>query len=312
MGKRAHNSGEVWKGGLGMHIKPGNHRITLQNLLSCVVLILSVPVVLHAQMQEIGESELSQINAQSGITYVIGDSGFRITSNSYSFSDTDHDPFNWIEFKNFSIDDGNGNYFSMDTPENDEDFNTVDIGTESSGITSIFMNLSLNVEPRTYTAGNFVFCGQDLGGLQLENYRSVKSNLLVISGRNDGTTGIDLEYQTEIIIDSLRFTYNNQPASLAMSNIHLSQTTSGDPTDPSAWSFSGRFKIGDKSNSNPATMDVGTFILGDGTPVTSAYYNVPMAGSLRIEGVAVGGSNFGPCAIDGINVHHLGIQVPGY
>jgi len=30
-----------------------------------------------------------------------------------------------------------------------------------------------------------------------------------------------------------------------------------------------------------------------------------------VENVDFGGNQFGPCAIDGMTVHHLGIQIPG-
>ncbi len=276
-----------------------------------VIFTLCMPAVSGAEMSRVDESELSQISAQSGISYVIGNSQYRITRDSFRFSDTDHDPHNWIEFNNISIDDGSGNYFSMDTPYNEVDFNRIDVGTDYSGMTHVFMNLSLNVQPRTYSVGNFVFCNQDLGSLRLENFRTAPSNMLTISGRSGGGCGINLEYQTEIMIDAAKFTYNTAPESLSLNNIHLSQYAYGDPSDPSTWSFSGKFKLGDLANSNPATIDVGTADNGDGTTTTSVFYNIPMTGSIRVQNVDFGGNNFGPCAIDGINVHHLGIQIPG-
>lgn len=294
-----------------MYLDSVRHRNNFKNLF-LTALILYMPAALHAQMQEVGERELSQVSAQSGIIYVIGNSQLRISYDSFSFSDTDHDPLSWIELNNFTIDDGNGGYFSLDTPEDAEDFNTIDVGTDGSGITSVFLNLYLNMEPRTLTVGNFVFCGQELGSLRLENYRTLQSNLATFAGRGNGATGIVMDYQTEIIIDSLKFIYNTQPSSLSLNNIHLSQYASGDPADPSTWTFSGRFKLGDRANNNPVSIDVGTIDRGDGTSYTSVFYNVPMTGSMRAENVNFGGNSFGPCAIDGLNVHRLGIQIPGY
>ena len=289
------------------------HALSHLFLFTTIVLVFTLcfPVLSRAQLSEVDEAGLSQTYAKSGISYVIGDSQYRITRDSFRISDTDHDPYNWIELNNIIVDDGSGNYFSMDTPENLDDVNRIDVGTNDLGQTSIFMNLSLNVEPRTYTVGSFVFCGQDLGSLRLESFRTAPSNMLTISGRADGTSGINLEYQTEIMIDAAKFMYNTTPEELRLGGIRLSRYAFGDPSDPSTWTFSGKFKVGDLENSNPATIDVGTADNGDGTTTTSVYYNLPMKGSIRVQDVNFGGNNFGPCAIDGINVHRLGIQIPG-
>lgn len=275
------------------------------------VIILGMPSVSGAQMSEVDENELSKINAQSGISYVIGDSQYHITTDSYRFSDTDHDPHNWIQLNNITIDDGYGNPFSMNTPANEADFNTIDVGTDVAGLTHVLLNLSMNVDPRTYTIGNFVFCNQDLGSLRLEDYRNAPSNRLTFTARNDGSSGINFDYQTEIMIGAAKFIYNNTPESLSLSNIHLSEYAYGDPADPTSWYYSGKFKLGDPANNNPATIDVGTVDNGDGTTTTSVFYNIPMKGSIRVQDVNFGGKSLGPCAIDGINVHRLGIQIPG-
>jgi hypothetical protein len=280
--------------------------------LSCILMGIFFSVSAHARMTEVSESELSLVSAQSGINYVIGDSRLRITTGSYRISDTDSSPYNWIELNNISVDDGNGNYFSMDTPIDDYyAWNTLDVATTDDGLTKVYLKMSLGVEPRTYTIGNFVFCSQDLGSIRLENLRRTPADMLLLSGRNDGTSGINLEYQTELILDSAKFIYNTSPISLDLNGIHLAGTVGGAPEDPSAWTFSGKFKFGDFQTDNPVTIDVATGTNLDGTTSTSLIYNVPMNGSLRVQSVDFGGNNFGPCAIDGINVHHLGIQIPG-
>lgn len=280
----------------------------------CIVLLLSMPVSSFAQMNEVTESVLSSISAQSGISYTIGNSGYRVATTSYRFSDTDSTPYNWIELNDVTVDDGLGNYFSMDTPYEEADFNTTDVGTDEDGLTSIFMNLSLTVEPRTYTVGDFVFCNQSLGILRVENFRTAPSNKLIVSARNTGGGGINFDYSTELMIDSARFIYNQVapvPDELNFTGIHMAETVTGDPTTPSLWAYTGKFKFGDTANDNPATIDVGTADNGDGTQTTSVFYNIPMKGSVRMESVNLGGTSFGPCALDGINVHRLGIQIPG-
>lgn len=293
-----------------MNFDRKEYRLFSRHIAMIVLFVFILPISSRAQMSRLSEGELSEVSARSGVTYVIGDSQLRITNESYRISDTDHTPHNWIEFNNVTVDDGQGGYFSMDTPYEYDDFNTLDIATTSEGRSFIFMNLSTHVEPRTYTIGNFVFCDQDLGGIRLENLRRGASDSVIIGARGGGQSGIDIEYQTEIAIDSLQYAYNTQPESLSLTGIRFAGSALGAPEDPSSWSFAGKFKFGDLANDNPVTIDVGTY--DDGVAVsTSVFYNVPMSGSIRVENVDFGGNQFGPCAIDGITVHYLGIQTPG-
>lgn len=286
------------------------YRLFSRHFALFALFVFFLPITAPAQMSRLSDDELSEVSARSGITYVIGDSQLRVYADSYRVSDTDHTPRHWIELNNFTVDDGQGGYFSMNTPADYDDFNTLDIGTTGEGDTYIFMNLSTHVEPRTYTVGNFVFCDQDLGGIRLENLRKGTSDTFIIGPHGDGMSGIDIEYQTEITIDSLQYTYNTQPESLNLTGIRFAGSALGAPEDPSSWIFSGKFKFGDLANNRPVTIDVGTYDDGAVTS-TSVFYNAPMSGSIRVENVDFGGNQFGPCAIDGITVHHLGIQIPG-
>jgi len=222
-----------------------------------------------------------------------------------------------MEFNNFTIDDGQGGYFSLDTPAEDIipmtlfNYNTIDIATDDYGQTFVVMNSSTNVSPRTYTIGNFVFCDQDLGSLRLENVRH-DVDTVAFGSHADGGCGIDMEYQTKIDIDSITYRYNfnslpNFPNSLVLSGLHLCQYATGSPEDPTSWSYAGKFKFGDLANDNPITIDVGTTDENG----TSVFMNIPMSGIARVENVEFNKQDFGPVAIDGINVHHLGIQLPG-
>jgi len=258
-------------------------------------------------MSLMSEDDLAKVSAQSGISHVIGNSQLRITYDSIRISDTDSVPRNYIEFNNLTIDDGEGGYFSLDTPPVEQDFNTFDIATLGDGQSLVLMNLSHHVEPRTYTVGNLVFCDQDLGSVRLDNLTQGASDKLIIGSHSGGGTGIDMEYQTKIDIDSLEYTYNNQSASLLFSGIHLSQHALGSPEDPSSWDCLGKFQLGDIEDDNPMTIDVVT----SDDNVTSMFINMPMMGNARVEAVDFDGNHFGPCAIDGMTVHYLGIQIPG-
>lgn len=275
-----------------------------------IALFISSPSSLFAQMQEISEGELSQISAQAGINVFIGDSGFTISADSYSISDTDHSPVNWIEFNNVTVDDGEGGPFSLDTPDNFLDINTLDIVSDLYDRTLIYLNLSYNVEPRTYTVGNLVFCEQDLGSITLSDLTRGASDTLLIGSHDDGTCGIDMEYATKIDIASLTYAFNDNTVnnSLQLNGIHLAGYAAGSPEDPTSWTFSGKYKFGNFEDNNPVTMDVASTDEGE----TGVYYNIPMEGCLRVEGVEFGENTFGPVAIDGIMVHHLGMEISAY
>jgi hypothetical protein len=296
------------------------------------------PIRSSAEMAALSETELSRIIAGAGIDIDITGSAARITLESFYFTDvTDHDPatpeidYNKIEFNNIVIDDGAGGYFSFDTPT-DKPI-TIDVGTDASGKTiariggsglfvsfvpsflssilpfspfPIFgimgvapLDFSSGSEPRSYRAGSLVFCDQDIGSLYVDGITR-RDEILNIGAHG----GVDFDYANRLDIDEFRYTYNTTPASLTVHGIHLAESVTGAPDDPAAWVFTGAFKVGDIS-SDPATIDVGT----DANDKTSMLLNLPMQGCLRIENVNFGGVDFGPCAIDGIKVHRLQVQI---
>ena len=254
-----------------------------------------------SQMQEVSDVTLSHISARSGIS-MWTDITMRVTADSLAISDTDHSPPNWIEFNNFTLD------AHVKTP--DDTPITLDVGTNSSGTTIAGLLLSQYTEPRTYNVGNFVFCSQDIGSLSLDQV-TLSPISYMFSAHSDGTTGIDFELKTGITINDFLYTYNTTPASLDISGIHASASASGAPEDPSTWTYTGDFQVGDLDGSAfgspaPATMDVGT---DSSTGKTSLCYNLPMKGTVRVEDVKFGSNDFGPSAIDGITIHHLSVQM---
>lgn len=289
---------------------------------------------LFAQMREVSESDLSQVYAQAGISYNWGDSLVNITFDSFKISDTDHydinnQPTNWLEFNNISI-SGPGGGFTLDESPNEGvpwlyQFSNLDIGTVTTGDgqtrTVLTLTDATNTNPRTWTIGNLVFCNQDLGSIQFD-IKDVDPSVFILTSHGAGASGIEFEYHSNLQIDNFTYNYNTTGGSLNIAGIHLAESATGAPNDPSTWAFSGQFQIGDiiggtipidnnPSNTayaNPATFDVGTS--SDGT--TSAYLNLPMKGTIRVESVNLGGTDFGPIAIDGITVHHLALRLnPG-
>lgn len=295
---------------------------------------------LCAQMKEVSESDLSQVYAQAGISYNWGDSLVNITFDSFKISDTDHydinnQPTNWLEFNNISI-SGPGGGFTLDESLRTDypwllQFSNLDIGTVTTGDgqtrTVLTSTDATNTNPRTWTIGNLVFCNQDLGSIQFD-IKDVDPSVLYLTSHGAGASGIEFEYHSNVQIDNFTYTYNLTPVSpdttgtLNIAGIHIAESATGAPNDPSTWAFSGQFQIGDiiggtipvdnnPSNTayaNPATFDVAT--TPDGT--TSVYINLPMKGTIRAESVNLGGTDFGPVAIDGITVHHLALRLnPG-
>lgn len=265
-----------------------------------MVMCLVCTQIACAQMQELGDDQLSLVSARSGITLSVRDSAMRYTNESIWIGDTDHDPAHLIKFNEVSVDDGAGGYFSFSTPGLDPI--TIDVGTDGFGKTVVALFLTDHTYPRTISVGNIDFCDQDIGGLSIEEM-TITDNQVYIGAHG----GIDLEDSMRLDIENIRYAYNTSEE-LTFSGITLAGSFAGSPEDPTAWVSSGKFQLGDMTGDNPVTCDVGTNAAGK----TALLINMPMQGSLRVEGVSFGGSDFGPCAIDGIRVHHLNMLIsPG-
>jgi hypothetical protein len=280
-------------------------------------------------MTELSDETLSSVSAQAGINMNFGDFLMRLNWESIRYSDTDSDPKQWVEFNGVSVTgpevDG---YFKLDCPE--EYPMTIDVGNADTidGLsrTMVGMQISNHVNPRTIKVEEFVFAGQELGEIDIENITMDPSYLLLSSHQGSGTQGIDYEFLTKWQVEDFRYTYQNSGPgshlSFDISDIHLAGQATGAPEDPSTWSFSGLFRVGDvlgghididddpanQAYPNPATFDVAT----DTSNTTAAYINVPLQGTFRVGAVNIGTTGFGPIAIDGINSHYLCVRIsPG-
>lgn len=275
--------------------------------LSLFIIFPASPVLAH--MAIMGEDELSDVTAQSGVSIDISPNTLaRITFGSWTIGDSSGSAANTLEFNNIVIDNGAGGSFSLGTA--DQPF-TFDVGANpfNHSQTVGLLTGSDAVNPRYISVGSMVFCGQDIGSLDLQAITQ-NDRSLEFGPHANGGCGIDFEYATKMDIAAIQYTYNTQPQSLLLTGVHLCQSASGSPEDPSTWSFAGAFQIGNLgSNYNPATLDVGTDTsLGK----TVMVLNLPMQGDIRINNVNFGGNSFGPCALDGINIHRLSIElIPG-
>jgi hypothetical protein len=142
-----------------------------------------------------------------------------------------------------------------------------------------------------------------IGSFNVDNL-SVTSLKFCIGAHPD--SGIDFEYSQQLGITSLSYNYNASK-SLTLSGITFADTFSGDAEDPSSWIPTGSFTLGNVAAGNPASFDIGT----DDKERTYVAFNLPMSGSVRISNIALGGTDFGPIAIDGIKVEKFLIEIPG-
>ena len=275
-------------------------------LLLLVAAIISAVPARADQPANLSDSELAGVTGQAGISINV-ETKSRLDINEYNISDTP-DPGvdrQWIKLKNIAVDDGAGGYFTTATSIDDPI--KLDIGTNDAGRTLISYYDPSHVQPRWYSIEEVEFVSDSIGSINLDAL-SMGPSLYRSGAHADGTGGgYDFDYSTRLTAQAFRFTYNSVPESLTLSGIHLAGSASGAENDPSTWTFSGDFKIGDIDAGNPAKVDVVTNT-DDAPGVTSLVLNVPMQGSLRVENVNFGGNDFGAIAIDGINVHRMSLS----
>ncbi|MCB2149462.1 MAG: hypothetical protein KQI81_23480 [Deltaproteobacteria bacterium] len=258
------------------------------------------PEIAFTEMHMMDEIELSGVSAQAGIM-IISDIQVNVSYDTINFSDsgtgTEQD---WIELTGVTVHDSAGGPFTIQSPV--ETPSAIDIATDADGWSYLSILDSSCIQPRYYTIDRIVFCEQAIGGLEIGHVVRQPSTLR-LGAHGDDTTGVDWDYATQIDIDSFRYTYNDNEDAFYFDGFHLAGSAAGDPTDPTAWTFDGQFKVGDLDNDNPATFDIGTNASGE----TIMVMTLPMEGTLRIENIDFGGQAFGPAAIDGLQVHRLAV-----
>jgi len=119
-------------------------------------------------------------------------------------------------------------------------------------------------------------------------------------------SGLNYDLDFAMSIGEIKYIYNSGGGALSLSNIHFSESGAGAPEDPASWTFSGPFKVGNIDTLTPAA-----FGANYGIPVPAAQFDLPMSGCIRIENVSMGVNDFGPAAIDGIQMHSFYVRVPG-
>jgi len=262
-----------------------------------------------AGMEAMDDAELDRVCAATGMSLVIKDFAYNYNVDSYTYTDTDTG--NSLALQNISYDDGTGGSAIIDTGDEAITFDLFTINDLNSSMdgATFFAISAHDLRPVLYNSvDNVVFAGTDIGSTRTGNI-SLSSFDLYITPNPYGR-GIAGEFDFQMHTDEKIYTYNGAGDRLTYTGTTWSQTAGGLPEDPATWTFRDSFAIGDINSANPATMDVLT--LTD-TGVTSILINTPMRGSIRIENVNLGGTDFGPIAIDGINMHHFDVMIkPGF
>ncbi len=267
---------------------------------------LFCPGSAFARMEAVDDARLDTVSAGIGFSFFVKDITFSWSADKYAYTDTDTGSS--VEFNNLTLHDGSGGPVFFDSGDEPLSF---DIFTLSNPLSPLFGKTFFAVTVPQWnqlyhtSVDNLVFCDADLGRLDMGNINKPYSACF-FSGHGDG---LDFEIDFQRDIEETVYTYNDSGDSLSISGTFFSGSAAGAPESPADWNFDGSFTLGDINNGSPATLDVITL---DSNGVTSAIINLPARGTMRIENVQLNGTGFGPCAIDGINVHRLSIMVkPG-
>ncbi len=164
------------------------------------------------------------------------------------------------------------------------------------------------------TIDSIDWCGTAIGGLTMNDL--VLSSFHLIAGPH-ADTGIDFELGKRTRVESLVWQYgeNLNPDSADDDNLalRLSGICFAESFDAGKnFAAEGEFKIGDLANRKPATLDVATTVdPNTGESRSFIAVNLPMKGSLRIDNVTMGGTDFGALTVDKFEAEVMRIEIPG-
>ena len=288
-----------------------HHAIATEKSLRGIITLLCFSCILvglrtnaWCRMEALPDAKMAAVVAQSGVSIVLANVQFDWAAGHVTIYDTDSDRSSdadagSISFEGITLLNGVVETLSamtLDVYTIDDSSNPLDGQTftvwESP---DLFQYLN-------FTVDDLIFCGQSIGQLEIDNFTTPQQYWT--TGAH--SSGMDFEAGLEMNIDSLSYLFNNNDDAFELAGIHLSESSTWDiSTDPSEWSYSGVFSIGDIDGGNPATMDIGTNSGGQ----TVVQLELPMSGSIMVENLSFGSNDFGPMAIDGIEVHRLTVTL---
>jgi len=295
-----------------------NRAIVLFYTISLLFCFMQVPAI--GQMETLSDTEMDGVTAQSGVSVLISGYQFDWAAGYLTFFDSDYDPVvdpndGTISFTGMRMINGvveTNKAITWDAYTIDDAGHPMDGRTFTSWQSpDLYQLLNLTVD-------DVAICGHSTGELAIDNFTTPQRYFTM--GAHG--SGMDFQHAFQMHTDRLAFTYNTSGISdtFELYGIHLvvgfddmadfdinDSTTWDIPTDTSLWTSSGVFSIGDIDGGNPATLDIGTAAGGQ----TVIRLELPMSGSLRVENLQFGGNDFGPLAIDGLQVHRLTLTIPG-
>lgn len=195
---------------------------------------------------------------------------------------------------------------------------TVDIGTvinnpdvTTDDIPLVFLSCPDWMQNIDVLVGNINWCGKSIGSAEIRGFSLPSWHAYIGSY---GGAGIDFQLGFRTKIEEIKFNYGEAGESFSVKKLQAAGSFAEAPeSDPSTWTASGEFTVGDAlaSNPNPATMDIGVRDNGDGTTTPIIQMQMNASGSIRASDIKFGTQSFGQMAIDGIKVHSMKIEMPG-
>lgn len=282
----------------------------------CILITLALANPTHAELRQLKDTDLDTINAQAGISLAVSDLSIYHHLDRLYYAGTDG---GYLSLENITVYNGGNAPARIDIGVADADGDglieplTLDVFTVSDAASPIYGKSLVRLaapdwlQEKAYhiesvqIAGHETGLPHDLGTLDLGPVH-LPGFELYVGGHSDG---IDFQLGAGLRIDQVRLTTNTSGDALEATGIRFAESFGGAPEGPASWAGQGNFTVGDLFSGAPATFDVGGVTLADGSQAAVVALALPMAGSLRMENLSLNGSDFGPVAVDGIQVHAL-------
>lgn len=290
-----------------------NSRMVLNSLMILGIVFIACS---SSALESLSPDQMRQTVGRAGIDIAISNAATEIYNEHITLSSPDLEPsthymrlngVHSLTTVNTGISDQSGdgtlNHFSLD----------VGLFAPTNQVMLFAKSPDLSIVT-DLTVDSINWCGTDIGGLTVDDL--VLSSFHLIAGPHTGT-GLDFELGKRTRVGSLVWQYgeNLDPASADDDNLalRLSGICFAESFDAgNNFAADGEFKIGDLDSGKPATVDV-TATVDANTGESRAFIavNLPMQGSLRIDNVTLGGTDFGALTVDNFEAEVMRIEIPG-
>ena len=256
------------------------------------IVIWAIVFCLHSTLshalEQLSDDEMSRVEGQAGISVMV--QGMHVSNQIEHMEFIDPDTDEAIEFDGFSLEFTLSSLTLMDIKTVTDTSSPYYGKTYLSFVNEAAFGDLWGEQGLDIAIDQVTVDGQEIGAFALDGMK-IPGFWLDIGAQLDG--GIAFDAGIEATIEEIALTYNTNGDALSFSGVYLADTITGDAATPSAWTSDGSFTVGFYEAGNPATVD----ILSDGIGL-----NLPMAGSMGIENVGIGGNDFGPVLINNLNM----------